>query len=198
MAEDDAAAKRRARQTVINLLLSLGASLGIVLALVLIVPRDDSNRIQPVDFRSVAAEAQSAGGNYIVTPELPQGWWANSARYVGNPADGVSTFYAGFVGPKNQYIALTQAQNPNPTWLVQQLNGAVQTGTFSVGYRDWAIYESPEVHNPKKTKDYIMVMNFTKGEKVAVLLYGTASPDDFAYFATNIDLLLKDNLNGAN
>ncbi|WP_296630256.1 DUF4245 domain-containing protein [Rhodoluna sp.] len=198
MAEDDAAAKRRARQTVINLLLSLGASLGIVLALVLIVPRDDSNRIQPVDFRSVAAEAQSASGNYIVAPELPQGWWANSARYLGNPADGVATFYAGFVGPKNQYIGLTQAQNPNPTWLVQQLQGAVQTGTFSSGYRDWTIYESPEVHNPKKTKDYIMVMNFTEGEKVAVIIYGTASADDFAQFATNIDLLLKNNLNGAN
>ena len=198
MAEDDAAAKRRARQTVINLLLSLGASLGIVLALVLIVPRDDSNRIQPVDYRSVATDAQTSSGNFIAAPELPQGWWANSARYVGNPADGVATFYAGFVGPKNQYIAFTQAQNPNPTWLVQQLGDAVQTGTFAGGFRQWSIYESPVVHNPKKTKDYIMVMNFTKGEKVAVLLYGTASADDFSYFANNIDLLLKDKLEGAN
>ena len=108
MAEDDAAAKRRARQTVINLLLSLGASLAIVLALVLIVPRDDSNRIQPVDYRSVATDAQTASGKYIVAPELPQGWWANSARYTGNPADGVATYYAGFVGPKNQYIGLDE------------------------------------------------------------------------------------------
>ncbi|MEY4262616.1 MAG: hypothetical protein RLY88_324 [Actinomycetota bacterium] len=198
MAEDDAAAKRRARQTVINLLLSLGASLGIVLALVLIVPRDDSNRIQPVDYRSVAAEAHDASGSYIITPELPQGWWSNSARFNGNPADGVSTFYAGFVGPKNQFIGLTQAQNPNPTWLVQQLAGAVQTGTYSSGTREWTIYESPEVHNPKKTKDYIMVLNFTNGEKFAVLIYGTATPSDFADFATNIDLLLNENLKGAN
>ena len=53
----DAAAQRRARQTVINLGLSLAATLGIVLALVLIVPRDDSNRIQPVDFKGIAAGA---------------------------------------------------------------------------------------------------------------------------------------------
>ncbi|MEY4981103.1 MAG: hypothetical protein RL174_441, partial [Actinomycetota bacterium] len=46
---DDAAAKRRAKQTVINLLLSLAATLGIVIVTVLAVPRDDSNRIQPVD-----------------------------------------------------------------------------------------------------------------------------------------------------
>jgi hypothetical protein len=80
-APSDAAAKRRAKQTVINLALSLGASLGIVLVLILIVPRDDSNRIQPVDFTSIAMEAEVSSGKEIVAPQLPQGWWSNSARW---------------------------------------------------------------------------------------------------------------------
>ena len=67
----DAAAQRRARQTVINLGLSLAATLGIVLALVLIVPRDDSNRIQPVDFKDIAAGAVETTGLPLIVPELP-------------------------------------------------------------------------------------------------------------------------------
>ena len=195
---DDAAAKRRARQTVINLLLSLAATLGIVLVTVLVVPRDDSNRIEPVDYIQIASQVQKNTELYLVSPKLPDGWWSNSARFTANPADGVSTWYLGFVGPKNQYIGVTEAQNPNPTWLVQQLEGAKKTGKFSVGYRDWDIYESPQAHSPRKTKDYVMVMNFTKDEKIAVLLYGTASVDELAYFATTIDLELKENLKGGN
>ncbi|MFM6971840.1 MAG: DUF4245 domain-containing protein [Rhodoluna sp.] len=191
---DDAAAKRRARQTVINLVLSLAATLGIVLVTVLVVPRDDSNRIQPVDHIQIAAQVQKTTDLYLAAPKLPKGWWSNAARFNPSPADGVATWYTGFVGPKNQYIGLTEAANPNPTWLVQQLEGATKTGVFSVGYRDWDIFESPQAHNPKKTKDYIMVMNFTKGEKIAVLLYGTGSLDDFAYFATSIDKVLRDGL----
>ena len=45
----DSAARHRARQTVINLILALGASIGLVVTLVLIVPRDDSNRIKEID-----------------------------------------------------------------------------------------------------------------------------------------------------
>jgi hypothetical protein len=45
----DAAAARRARQTLINLLLSLLATVGVMVLLVLAVPRDDSNRVQPVE-----------------------------------------------------------------------------------------------------------------------------------------------------
>ena len=52
----DSAAKHRAKQTVRNLLLSLLVSLGLVVAIVLGVPRDDSNLIQEVDYIAIASE----------------------------------------------------------------------------------------------------------------------------------------------
>jgi hypothetical protein len=181
---EDAAAKRRARQTVNNLVLALVASLGLMLALVLLVPRDDSNRIQPVDYVAIAAEAHSSSQQDIVAPTLPKGWWANSARWSPKPADGVQTWYTGFVGPKNQYIGLTQAYGINPTWLAFQLKDSSKTGTQAIGDATWDVFEATEPNDPPKTKDYMMVLNYNT--KDTVIIYGVAKPQDFVDIATAI------------
>ena len=122
MAEQSSAAKHRARQTLINLLLALAASVGIALALVMVVPRDDSNLIKPVDYKAIAESVSTSSGMRVLAPaELPVGWWSNSARWSGTTADGVQEWHIGFVGPKNQYIGVDQAFNTNPTWIVQKL-----------------------------------------------------------------------------
>lgn len=184
--DPQAAAKRRARQTLNNLLLSLGASLGIVLVLILMVPRDDSNRIQPVDYKSVAADAASASSLPIIVPAKLTGWWANSARYTTTKAaaDGVATWYVGFVGPVNQHLGVTQAFGINPTWLAFELKNSAKTGTVQVGDKTWDVYEAIEPSKPAKTKDYEMVLRV--GNDV-VLLYGTGSPKEFQLMAGRVN-----------
>jgi len=190
---EDAAAKRRARQTVNNLVLALIASLGIMIAIVLIVPRDDSNRIQPVDYKSIAAEAHASSGKQIIAPELPSGWWSNSARWSPKPADGVQNWYAGFVGPKNQYIGLTQAFGVNPTWLAFHLKNSAKTGTQAVGNYTWDIYEATEPSDPPKTKDFMMVLNYNDHD--TALIYGVAKPQDFVEIAKAIQIKLMERTN---
>lgn len=185
---EDAAAKRRARQTVNNLVLALVASLGIMIAIVLIVPRDDSNRIQSVDYKSIAAEAHASSDKQIVAPVLPDGWWSNSARWSPKPADGVQNWYVGFVGPKNQYIGLTQAFGINPTWLAFQLKNSAKTGTQAVGNFTWDIYEAIEPSDPPKTKDFMMVLNYNKTD--TAIIYGVAKPQDFVVLAEAIQTKL--------
>lgn len=185
---EDAAAKRRARQTVNNLVLALVASLGIMIAIVLIVPRDDSNRFQSVDYKSIAAEAHASSDKQIVAPVLPEGWWSNSARWSPKPADGVQNWYVGFVGPKNQYIGLTQAFGINPTWLAFQLKNSAKTGTQAVGNFTWDIYEAIEPSDPPKTKDFMMVLNYNKTD--TAIIYGVAKPQDFVVLAEAIQTKL--------
>ena len=187
---EDAAAKRRARQTVNNLVLALIASLGIMLAIILIVPRDDSNRIQKIDYKSIALEAHGSSGKQIVAPELPAGWWANSARWSPKPVDGVQNWYVGFVGPKNQYIGLTQAFGINPTWLALQLKNNSKTGTQAIGPYTWDIYEVTEPNDPVKTKDFMMVLNYNPQD--VAIIYGVAKPQDFVDIATAIQTKLME------
>lgn len=120
---EDSAAKHRAKQTVINLVLSLVACLGIVIVTVLAVPRDDSNRIKAVDYIAAAQSAEDSSKLNLVAPELPEGWWANQAKWNASAADGVKVWKVGFVGPKNQYVGVTQGFAVNPTWVALQTVG---------------------------------------------------------------------------
>ena len=178
---DDAAAKRRARQTLINLLLSLAATSAIVLALVLAVPRSDTNLIKPVDYVSVAQSAAESSNKPILVPELiGQDWWSNSARWNSSSVDGVANWYVGFVGPKNQYLGLTQAFDSNPTWLALKLGQTQRTGSETIDGRLWEIFQNPEPGETPKTMDYVMVTSVGPDQ---IFVYGTAGIAEFKAFA---------------
>ena len=186
----DAAAKRRARQTLINLLLSLGATIGVMLVLILAVPRDDSNRVQAVDYRELAARAASQAPGPLLVPAIPVDWYSNSARFRSATQDGVATWYAGFVGPNSEFIALTQGFDVNQTWLQIQLEANKPTEEVVLGNSTWEIFESTKENNPQKSKDFLMVLEYDSN---AVLVYGVAPREQLEEFATQLSLLIEAN-----
>lgn len=186
----DAAAKRRARQTLINLLLSLGATIGVMLVLILAVPRDDSNRVQAVDYKELAAQAASQAPGPLLVPAIPVDWYSNSARFRSATQDGVATWYAGFVGPNSEFIALTQGFDVNQTWLQIQLEANKPTEEVILGNSTWEIFESTKENNPQKSKDFLMVLEYDSN---AVLVYGVAPRQQLEDFATQLSLLIEAN-----
>ena len=184
----DAAAKRRARQTLINLLLSLGATIGVMLVLILAVPRDDSNRVQAVDYKELAAQAASQAPGPLLVPAIPVDWYSNSARFRSASQDGVATWYAGFVGPNSEFIALTQGFDVNQTWLQIQLEANKPTEEVVLGNSTWEIFESTKENNPQKSKDFLMVLEYDSN---AVLVYGVAPRQQLEDFATQLSLLIE-------
>lgn len=181
----DSAARHRARQTVINLCLALGASVGIVITMVLVVPRDDSSRIKAVDYTAISQKAKTDSGFDVITVKPPTNWWANSAALTTNNVDTVPVFKAGFVGSDIKYVGYTQAFNANPTWLALSLNGKVLAQEYSSKHYKWDVYESIVKNDPKKTMDYIMVLNYKAQDYV--LLYGVADQTEFKTFVDSID-----------
>jgi hypothetical protein len=186
----DAAAKRRARQTLINLLLSLGATIGVMLVLILAVPRDDSNRVQAVDYKELAAQAASQAPGPLLVPAIPVDWYSNSARFRSATQDGVATWYAGFVGPNSEFIALTQGFDVNQTWLQIQLEANKPTEEVVLGNSTWEIFESTKENNPQKSKDFLMLLEYDSN---AVLVYGVAPRQQLEDFATQLSLLIEAN-----
>lgn len=190
--EQDAAAKRRARQTLINLLLALAATLAVVFVMVMITPRDDSNRIKPVDYAAIVSEVKQATGLDVPVPDgLPEGWWANAARFNAKPADGVMTWHIGFVGEKGQYIGIDEGFAANETWLYQKTAGFASNGdgrpigrelglqTFSGNTektRGQTLYVFTQVAMADQQSGASTSTNF-------VILSGTASEAEFAQFA---------------
>ncbi len=176
----DAAAVRRARQTLINLLLALGASLGVLLTFMMVVPRDDSNIIQPVDYVAIAQDVRATKSIDVLAPSnIPTGWWSNSARWRDTTADGVNYWHVGFVGPKNQYVGVDQAFETNPTWLALKVVDFEIVSEAAVG-NDYTLTEY-RGRTERKSGESLFIYTSSKNAD-AILVGGTASREEFAEF----------------
>jgi len=174
----DTPAQRRAKQTVRNLVLSLAVTMGLVAILILGVPRDDSVRIQQVDYLTEAAGASAAVGEIAVAPILDDSWWANAARLESNAA--VSSWYIGLVTPSLDFIGVRQAFVSNPSWLALQLQGNDPTGEIALGGVTWQQWEARVKSNPAKTNEFALVYEYGPG---AIVIFGTAEFDEFEQVA---------------
>jgi len=187
----DAAAQRRARQTLINLLLSLGATVGVMVLLVLAVPRDDSNRVQPVDYVAIANQASSEAPGKLLVPTIPVDWYSNAARYRSPAQDGVANWYVGFVGPNGEFLAMTQGLDVNQTWIQIMLESNKPSGQIEIQGKTWRVYESIRENNPPKSKDYMMVLEY---ENNVVFVYGVAPQAVLEDLASQLGALIDENV----
>jgi len=187
----DAAAKRRAKQTLNNLLLSLAATVGVMVLLVLAVPRDDSNRVEPVDYVAIGEQAASETSEKLLIPTIPVDWYSNSARYRSSAQDGVANWYVGFVGPNSEFVAITQGLGVNQTWMQLMIESNKPTGDVVIEGKTWKVYESVRENNPPKSKDYLMVLEY---ENNAVFVYGVAPTANLEDFAVQLGTLIDANM----
>lgn len=190
LSDDERAKKRRAKQTQNNLILSLLACLGMVAVIFLAVPRPTTSLIPHVDYQTVASQAASTSGLPVVAPSLPtKNWYSNAARFTAKPADGVANWYVGFVGPKSEYLGLTQGFEANPTWTTLQLQGDVPTGTAEIGGTKWVVWQATTKSDPAKSRDYALVADIAaSGDKPAqqFIVFGTASKAQLKSFAQSV------------
>lgn len=187
----DAAAQRRARQTLINLLLSLGATVGVMVLLVLLVPRDDSNQVQPVDYLAIAEQASTQAPGKLLVPTIPLDWYSNAARYRSSAQDGVANWYVGFVGPNSEFLAMTQGLEVNETWMQLMLESNKPTGEVVIAGKTWEVYESVRENNRARSKDYMMVLEY---ENNAVFVYGVAPKANLEDLASQLGTIIDANM----
>lgn len=182
----DKAAERRAKATVRNLIYSMLVTLGVVLLLMLGVPRDDSSRLTAVDYVQIAEAASESQGHMALAPEIPEQWYSNAARL--DNSLGVRGWYVGFVTDNNQFIGLSQAFESNPSWEADMLKANLQDGEIEIAGLTWEIWPTRNPSSPPGTKEFALKHNF--GESV-VVIYGTAPLTDFELVAESIAELLK-------
>ena len=156
-------------------------TLGIVLLLILGVPRDDSSRLQPVDYKQIAISATDSEGFTALAPEIPAQWYSNAAR-IDNTL-GVRGWYVGFVTDENEFIALSQAFESNPSWESEMLKANLQDGEIEIAGLVWEIWPTRNPSNPPGTKEFALKHNFNGS---SVVIYGTAELADFELVAASI------------
>lgn len=172
-----ASRKHRQNQNFFNLVIALLASLAVVAVVVLVVVRPDVAPREPIDYRALALEADAPVT--LAAPELSAGWEANSAIYNDTAADGVANWYVGFVTPNNQFIALRQGIEANPTWLANELAGAKVTGSTTIDGIEWTVYDR---RGAKDAGIHAYSLS-TVAKRSTYVVYGKASDSEFTTLA---------------
>ena len=172
--------KHRANQTLLNLVVALVGSLLVVVFLVAVVVRPAPAPTEGIDYAAVAAEAQGATDEQLLSPVLPPDWSANDARF--QEKQQVLTWYVGFLTPGEQYIGLDQGISANETWQAALLDDAAETGSVTIDGVDWTVYDQ---RGTSDAGNFAYSLATTRGDST-VLLHGTASDEEFVLLATAI------------
>ncbi len=177
-----ASAKRRSNQTAINLVLALLASLGAVALVVLVVVRPSSIDRDPIDYASVAADAQQAVDVPLVVPDLPADWTANRAELVSGEPDGIDAWQIGLLTPGEQYIGFVQGIDVDERWMSQQTESAEATDRVTIGDHVWQVYDRRDIPDPG---NLAYILTTVSGDS-AIVLGGTASDAEFEVLAAAV------------
>ncbi|MBS1907470.1 MAG: DUF4245 domain-containing protein [Actinobacteria bacterium] len=158
----------RSGQTFRGLIAALIATVGVVLLIVLIVPRGDYTGSSTVDLPAVAKNAQSTLNRPVLLPTPPNNWRVNKAVLI----DGKPIVWDITVAPQADdargYAHIAQAFDTDSTWAATPLRGTASKGTVTIGGRTWDEYV---ISNPDRSANIDYALGTQVG-KDYVLVYG--------------------------
>ena len=175
----EARRKRRANQTVRNLIGSLVASLAIVLFLVLVVVRPEPTPLS-IDYIAAASEAEASLGTAVIAPIVPPTWSANRAELAGS--GGIDEWVIGFITADNTFLGLLQGFTDEQSWLQDALRDPGAGETVRIAGVDWQRYDRRGVDGVG-LREIALV---TSTADSTVVLYGTANDTDLELLATAV------------
>jgi len=174
----------RNRQTINNLVYSLIATLALVAVIILVVPRGNPSATRPpVDYAAAAQQAQGSEPDPLLVPKLPSGWTSNNAELRTKTADKVDSWYIGLITPKQQFIGVTQGFGANDSWVSDQVEKSVITGTRDIDGIRWDVYDHRASGSHDGNVDYALVAH--AGDST-VILSGTADDTEFRTVASSL------------
>ncbi|MBK5238317.1 MAG: DUF4245 domain-containing protein [Actinomycetales bacterium] len=175
------------RKTVNNLVLSLLATVGLVVVIFFAVPRSNVTPNWQVDYVGLSEQAALGMNGQLITPEMPSDWKANAAEVRSSAADGVTSWYIGFITPSSEFIGYQEALIANPTWVANTLKGNAPTGSRAIGTQEWTEYDYRSMED---TKNLAYALVTVRGDSTFIL-YGTANDAEFTALAEKISTQIE-------
>jgi hypothetical protein len=133
---------KRASQSSRAMVVSVLATLGIALLVVLLNPGSTEQTYErDVNVPAAAEQATATAGFTATAPDVPEGWEATFARWNAAGADRVEFWEAGYLTDQNDFAGFQQTAQANPTWVSQQIRNAPLTGSRTVDGTSWDLHE---------------------------------------------------------
>ncbi|GHE33186.1 DUF4245 domain-containing protein [Streptomyces capitiformicae] len=131
----------KGKQTVRDMVLSLGLIMLAAWVIYLFIPHDETQQeLKRVDYQIELTTARRAASYPVAAPEgLPDTWKATSVRFRGDESD---RWHLGFHDPDGNYVAIEQSAEKPSRFIPDATQDAKKTGTTEkIGDDTWTRYE---------------------------------------------------------
>lgn len=136
----------RAKQTGKAMLYSVLATLVIVLAFMALNPRGEHDYDPGVDVAKTAQELDGTAEFTPASPEVPEDWRANYARWHTGASDDIPYWEAGYLTDDEQFFGFAQTAHANTLWINEQIKEGEPDGTVQVAGTEFDMYVDEQDH----------------------------------------------------
>lgn len=135
--------RKRGRQTVRDMVLSMLVVTGAVAILFLPWNHRDVEPVKVVDPIPTVATAREIVTWPVLQPNVPATWRCTSAR-ISTAGDAQPIVHLGYLSPTSRYVGLEQSGTKETSFVHDAVVGGKPTGTSTINAVVWQRYESPD------------------------------------------------------
>ncbi len=183
-ADRKAAASRayRSSQTVRNLIAAMIVTIGMLVVIMIAVPRGSIAEQPPIDIATLAAEAETAMARPVLVPEISDQWRVNAAELAGGPVTVWDVTLAPAAQADRGFVRIAQAFDADANWAALRLNGTAPAGVVTIGGRVWDEFV---LRNPEQSANISYALGTQAGVDY-VLVYGSLTRESTAALAASL------------
>ena len=120
------------------MMISMAVIVGLVVALLLLVPRPNMIPVRSLDVASAVSAGQTELGFIPVNPTLPEGWTARAAN-VQRDTDDLPTWHLTYTTPSGHYVGVQQTAKATAAWEARQVTDGPEQGSQTIGDHEWIV-----------------------------------------------------------
>jgi hypothetical protein len=155
----------RSSQTTRNLIAALLVTLGVVVVIILAVPRGTAPEREPIDVAASAQGVAASEGRTVITPDAPADWAVNGAAIEN---DGTVRAWTVVYVPERGFLRIAQGFDADESWPARVLGGSAPTDSVTLDGIEWQRYD---IGDPSRAGN-VSVALATEAGRDTVIIYG--------------------------
>ncbi|MFI6983845.1 DUF4245 domain-containing protein [Embleya sp. NPDC050154] len=151
-------ATKSGRETVRDMVLSLGACGLVVGALFLVAPHNGGDPVKRVQYEQSFRQAARVSPYPLLAPQgLSEQWRATSVNYSGYDRN-QTTWHIGFINPNDKYAAVEQTNGFTDELVRDKGKRGQPVGNRDVVGEQWKAYDGPKYRSLVRVRDGVTTM----------------------------------------
>lgn len=182
--QDDAAAEeptpqltqsqvKRLATPMMGMIITMGVLTAVLAVLWFLNPEPDVTYTRDEDVQEAAIWTDSVTEFSPISPEVPDEWSANYARWETLPDYGVDVWEVGYTTEAVQFVGLAQTDNANPAWVNAETDQAPETGTTVIDGLEFETREDDD------RRFYVLDAEDNDRDGTTVVIGGDAAEAEF-------------------